>query len=337
MQTSSEDRLLSWLRRQLAHQSGETLLGDDAAVLPARSFAITVDSQIAGVHFPEDLPAPMLARRLLAVNLSDLAATGAQPAYGFLALSATEGFDHRSFFKAFLVACRKFGVRLAGGDLARQPSATTATLTLLGTRPRGGRFLRRADARAGDGLWLSGTVGESAAGRYVIAGGTRFDGRKVLLPEALNVPGLQTAARRAVRRHLLPEPHLAIGRWLGRQPRAAAIDLSDGLALDLSRLCRESGVGAEVNAAELPLSPRLEELCRAIDRDPEKLALGGGEDYVLLFTLPPGRRPPGDSLCKRIGTINGDRRLCLVRRDRSEDLPVLGWDHLATPEKSKTE
>jgi thiamine-monophosphate kinase len=326
---SEEDRLLSWLRGRIAAEWGEEpLLGDDAAVLPTRSFAVTVDSQIAGVHFPADLPAPVLAERLLAVNLSDLAATGAQPAYGFLALAAPKGFDHRRFFTAFLAACRSFGVRLAGGDLARHPQTTTATLTLLGTRPSGGRFLRRIHACPGDDLWLSGTVGESAAGRSVLSAGARFDGRKVLLPESLDVPALRAAARQAVRRHLLPEPHLALGRWLGRQPRTAAIDLSDGLALDLSRLCRASGVGALVSTAELPFADRFRELCKAIDRDPETLALAGGEDYVLLFTLPAGRRPPRPFHCTRIGTITRDRRLQQTQNGRAKALPPLGWDHL---------
>jgi len=326
----SEDQLLSWLREKIAEEWGEEpFLGDDAAVLPTRSFAVTVDSQIAGVHFPPDLPEPVLARRLLAVNLSDLAATGAVPAFGFLALSAAEGFDHRRFFRAFLSACKSFGVRLAGGDLARHPQATTATLTLLGTRPSGGRFLRRRNARPGDGLWLSGTVGESAAGRFLIALGARFDGQKVVLPRRFDASALRAAARQAVCRHLQPEPHLALGRWLGRQPRAAAIDLSDGLALDLSRLCTESGTGALVNTWELPFSDHFRELARAIDRDPETLALGGGEDYALLFTLPPGQRPPRPFHCTPIGTITDDRRLRRLRQDgRVEDLPLLGWDHL---------
>jgi thiamine-monophosphate kinase len=335
---SSEDRLLSWLRGRIAQSAAggaAPLLGDDAAVLPSRSFAVTVDSQIAGVHFPVDLSAPLLARRLLAVNLSDLAATGAQPAYAFLALSAVSSFDHRDFFNAFLKACRRFGVELAGGDLARHPQATTATLTLLGTRPRGGRFLRRGNARPGDALWLSGTVGESAAGRFVIARGARLDGRSVRLPPDLDTPGLRRAARHAVHRHFLPEPHLAIGRWLGRQRRAAAIDLSDGLALDLSRLARESGVGAEVNAEDLPLADRFAALCPAIDRDPQALALGGGEDYVLLFAMSPELEPPASYGCTRIGTITPDRRLRLRMRDGSSvPLPLLGWDHLAPDEKT---
>jgi thiamine-monophosphate kinase len=322
---SEEDRLLAWLRRRMARQPGGSLLGDDAALLPRQAYAVTVDSQIAGVHFPPDLPEPALARRLLAVNLSDLAATGALPAYGFLALSTAPGFDHRRFFIALLAAARKFGIRLAGGDLARHPGGTIATLTLLGTRPPGGRFLKRSGARPGDALWVSGTIGESAAGRHA-------------LPPFLAPPGLRTAAARAVRRHLLPTPRLALGRWLGRQRRAAAIDLSDGLALDLARLCRESGVGARVEAAELPLSDRFVELCRAIDRDPRALALGGGEDYELLFTLPEGIRPPVELACRRIGWITGERRLLLNEAGRDSPLPALGWDHLAEaalPEKKK--
>ncbi|HTQ79568.1 MAG TPA: thiamine-phosphate kinase [Thermoanaerobaculia bacterium] len=324
MSPGSEDRLLAWLRRRLAAEPGTPLLGDDGAVLPSRAFAVTVDSQIAGVHFPPDLPEPALARRLLAVNLSDLAAMGADPAYGFLALSAVQGFDHRRFFTAFLAACRRHGVRLAGGDLARQPQTTTATLTLLGTRPPGGRFLRRSDARPGDHLWLSGTVGESAAGRFLLAAAAQ-----------LPTPTVRRAARRAMRRHLEPTPHLSMGRFLGRQRRAAAIDLSDGLSLDLSRLCRESGVGARIDPAALPLPPHFADLCRVIDRDPLQLALSGGEDYVLLFALPAGHHPPAELGCTRIGEVKGGRRLEQIVDGQVRALPVEGWDHLANRATSR--
>src|SRR5262245_33797647 len=124
---ASEDRLLAWLRREIG-QRGPALLGDDAALLPRGAWAVTVDSQIAGVHFDAGLDPALLARRLLAVNLSDLAAMGALPAYAFLALSAVRDFDHRRFFRALLSDCRRHGLALAGGDLATHPSATTATL-----------------------------------------------------------------------------------------------------------------------------------------------------------------------------------------------------------------
>lgn len=147
---AGEDRLLRWLRAQL----DEPLIGDDAAVLPAAGpFAVTVDHQIAGVHFPAGLDEALIAKRLLAVNLSDLAATGAAPAYAFLALAAPVGFDHKRFFTAFLAACGRFGVRLAGGDLAKS-DRFTAALTLMGTKVKGGRWLSRGDAQPGQALWL---------------------------------------------------------------------------------------------------------------------------------------------------------------------------------------
>jgi thiamine-monophosphate kinase len=309
----SEDRLLAWLRGRLGPGS---LAGDDAAVLPRGAWAVTVDSQIAGVHVDPGADPALLARRLLAVNLSDLAAMGALPAYAFLALSAVRGFDHRRFFRAFLAACRSHRLALAGGDLATHPTATTATLTLLGRRRRGGRWLARGNARPGDALWLGGTVGESAAGR-------------VLLDTGGPGSGAGAAARRAVRRHLLPSPQLALSGWLARQPRAAAIDVSDGVALDLRRLCRESGVGAVVEPEALPLAPGFAALCRRLGRDPLELALGGGEDYVLLFALPSRREPPARFGCRRIGEIVRGRRLVLRSADgRTRPLPALGWDHL---------
>jgi thiamine-monophosphate kinase len=324
----SEDRLLRWLRHRLA----EPLIGDDAAVVPPASYAVTVDSQIEGIHFVPGLDPGLLARRLLAVNLSDLAATGARPAYAFLALSTAPGFDHERFFRALLAACRRYGLQLAGGDLARSPHGTVATLTLLGTKPAGARWLRRSGAAAGHGIWLGGTVGEAAAGRLLIERGARLAGPRVELPAALGeLQGLTAAARRAVRRHLRPEPQLALGAWLGEQRQGAAIaaiDVSDGLARDLHRLCRESSAGAEISAGALPLPDRFAPLCAALGAEPLAIALGGGEDYVLLFTLPPGREPPARFACRRIGTMTRRRRIRLIQNGESRDLPELGWDHL---------
>jgi thiamine-monophosphate kinase len=333
---NEEDRLLAWLRRRAARTPAGDLLGDDAALLPAGGpWAATVDSQIAGVHHPAGLEPAAVARRLLAVNLSDLAAVGAEPAWALLALSAPAGFDHRRFFRALLAACDRHGVTLAGGDLARAEPAV-ATLTLLGRRPADGAWLRRADARAGHGVWVGGTLGESAAGRLLLAagGGARFVDGKVELTEEVAARGGARAARRAVRRHLLPAPQLALGRALGRLALArpgdvgGVIDLSDGLATDLPRLCREGGVGAEVDLALLPFAPGFARLAAAIDQPSAALALGGGEDYVLLFTLAAGAEPPAGFDCRRIGTIGADRRLRVIDQGRRRPLPALGWDHL---------
>lgn len=321
-----EDRLLRWLRSQL----DAPLIGDDAAVLPAGGpFAVTVDSQIAGVHFTPDLDPALLAHRLLAVNLSDLAAMGAHPAYAFLALSAPSGFDHRRFFRALLAGCRRVSLRLAGGDLAGSPHIV-ATLTLLGTKPPRHRWLRRAGALPGHDLWLGGTVGESAAGRLLIERGARLRSvRSIALPAEIRAAlpdALLGAARRAVRRHILPTPQIDLGAWLGKQKEGAAMDVSDGVARDLHRLCRESGAGAEVVAEDLPLADRFTHLCATIDADPLALALGGGEDYVLLFTLPAGIEPPEG--CRRIGRITRGKAMVLRRGGGGVRLPEIGWDHL---------
>ncbi|HEX3557536.1 MAG TPA: thiamine-phosphate kinase [Thermoanaerobaculia bacterium] len=331
MSANGEDRLLRWLRARLA----SPLIGDDAALLPPLGpVAVTVDSQIAGVHFPPDLAAADLARRLLAVNLSDLAAMGATPAYGFLALSAAPGFDHKKFFLSFLAACRRHGLTLAGGDLARHPGGTIATLTLIGTKAEDARWLQRSGAEPGQALWLGGTVGEAAAGRLLIERGARLAGSRIDLPafcEAFSSP-LRTAARRAVRRHLQPQPQLALGRWLGAEVATrttmAAMDVSDGVARDLHRLCHESGVGAEIAAEALPFTTRFTTLCAALGAEPLALALTGGEDYVLLFTLPPELAPPPELGGRRIGTITR-RGLFLVRDGARQELPDAGWDHLA--------
>lgn len=326
----SEDRLLRWLRARLdSPLTGPSLIGDDAAVLPAGGpFAVTVDSQIAGVHFVPDLDPALLAPRLLAVNLSDLAAMGAVPAYAFLALSTPPDFDHRRFFLSLLTACRKHGVSLAGGDLARS-AQTVATLTLIGSRPDGARFLHRSDAVPGHNLWLGGTIGESAAGQRLIARGARLRQGRVELPAGFEArSSMHAAARRAVRRHLLPKPQLALGSWLSRQPEGAAMDVSDGLAKDLRRLCRESNVGAEIVAEDLPFSDRFIDLCRSIAADPLDLALGGGEDYVLLFTLPGGIDPPAELGARRIGRITRSKEIVLRRGGAVGVLPEAGWDHL---------
>ena len=324
---TGEDRLIAWLRRQ-TQARGNDLLGDDAAVLAASAPVVTVDQQIAGTHFPDDLAPGVVARRLLAVSLSDLAAMGAEPRYAFLALTLPQGLEPRPFFVALLAACDRFGVALAGGDLARGP-VLAAALTLCGRRPARGRIVCRSGALPGDSIWLGGTVGESAAGRRLVARGARLAGRGVRLPAGLAAtPATRRAAQRAVRRHLEPRPQLELGRWLARRRRAAAIDISDGLAIDLHRLCRASGVGAEIDTAQLPLPPEIDQLAALVDRPPLRLALAGGEDYVLLLTLPPSVRPPARFAARRIGEIVTGRRLTLTEDGHRRPLPPAGWDHL---------
>ena len=324
-----EDRRLRWLRRRVMRH-GWHHIGDDAAVLPAGDeWAVTVDTQIEGVHFPAGLDPAVLARRLLAVNLSDLAAMGAAPAYGFLALTAPASFDHRRFFDALIGAFRNHDGELAGGDLSAA-DAVSAALTLVGRRA-GRRWLHRANARPGDGLWLGGSVGQSALGLALLGLGARPGPRTVRLPAEFDQVArhLRQAAVRAVRRHLAPTPQLELGRWLGDLQRVAAIDVSDGLARDLHRMCAESGVGARIEVECLPLAAGFGQLAGHLGLDWQDLALGGGEDYVLLFTLPPGVGPPPPELgCRKIGRVHRGKAVRAVREGSVSPLPALGWDHL---------
>jgi thiamine-monophosphate kinase len=324
----TERTLIDWLA---ARPGTAGLIGDDAAVFGARrAHVVTVDSQTAGVHFPEDLAPEILARRVLAVNLSDLAAMGARPAHAFLALASPPGFAHRRFFTALLAAARRYGLVLAGGDLS-SASVTTATLALIGERwPRSRRFLRRTGARPGDDVYLGGTVGESALGLELVRRGARATVNGVTLPASLGIPSaLAGAAKRAVARHLLPRPQLDLGARLARRSGAAAIDVSDGVARDLHRLCAASGVGASIDAALLPRSARFTALATALGLDPLALQLGGGEDYVLLFTMPARGRAGVPPAAHRVGRIEARREVVLTGEDGvRRPLPDLGWDHL---------
>jgi len=327
MSSSQEDRLLKWLREQL-HRDGSDLIGDDAALLPKAETAITVDHQIAGVHFPAGLDPRVVARRLLAVNLSDLAAMGAEPRYAFLALSTPRDLDIRSFLQALLKATKDADVELAGGDLARGP-VLSATLTLVGGKVPRGRWVLRSNGKPGDRLWLGGPVGQSALGRHLLESGADYQDSRIQLPPNLaSDRGLANAAREAVLRHLLPDPQTDLGRWLAHRRRAAAIDISDGLSLDLHRLCRESGVGARLHAENLPTTAHFPDLCAQLHLNPLDLELSGGEDYCLLFSLPATIRPPDRYGCTRVGDLTRDRTIRLIEGGQERLLEPRGWDHL---------
>ncbi|MEZ5333637.1 MAG: thiamine-phosphate kinase [Thermoanaerobaculia bacterium] len=318
MRRRSEDSLLRNLRRTLARR-GVDRLGDDAAILSGgpTSWAVTVDQQIEGVHFTAGTPPKVWARRLVAVCLSDVAAMGGRPTHAFLALQATPTLDVAAVLEAVADECARSDVELAGGDLASD-SRCGGSLTVMARPVAGGRWLRRSAARPGDTLWLGGPVGWSRLGRE-LSGSAAIE----RLPAAQRRDG-----RRARRIHREPTPQLALGQALARRRRCAAIDVSDGLALDLARLCRESGVGAVVEREALPCPP--EALARALGLDRLDCALHGGEDYVLLFTLAPGVRSSPEAGPVRIGTITDGGGLVLATGGHTRALPARGWDHLSS-------
>jgi len=237
---------------------------------------VTTDAVVEGVHWRDDLiGADGVGHRLLAANLSDLAAMGAQPWYVWLTLGLrpeTEVAWVDGFLDGLLGLAGCFGLTLAGGDVVRS-AVNFASLTAVGRAGR--RLLRRSEAKAGQVIVVSGPLGD--AGAYLL-----MDERGLAVDSELAV-----TFRRAFHR---PWPAVDLGRALADlEPPAATggvMDLSDGLAVDLPRLCRASGVGAIVEAEKLPVSPALEDLAGALDRPVWELAAGGGEDFGLLFTCP---------------------------------------------------
>ncbi|REJ79888.1 MAG: thiamine-phosphate kinase [Acidobacteria bacterium] len=332
-----EDTFVDWLRDH------GVPAGDDTAFLAAgehrAGLVLTTDSQLESVHFPEDLDPWLIAQRLVRVNLSDLSAAGSRPRWALCNLNAPPDFDRERFFAGLLADCRRWGLSLIGGDTssARQVSST---LTAIGDLPQGRRPLTRDRARPGDRLLVAGSLGEAAAGLLLQQAGARCHRGAVELPEGLP-QGLAAAARRAVRRHRLPVPDVELGLELarplssGRTGRRgpAAIDLSDGLLKDAHRLAGASGVRLRIDLDRLPVAASLRRLAQYLEVTPLHHALSGGEDYVLLFSLPPVH--PGATAGQEIGEVCVGSGLELVRGGRDvttevlDQLPRLGWDHLA--------
>ncbi len=259
-----------------ADSPGAFGLADDAAALAVeagRELVITMDALVAGVHFFAADDAAGVARKLLRVNLSDLAAMGAAPTGYLLAAVLPRDIDEAwlwRFAEGLRADQDSYGIALLGGDTVATEGPLTLALTALGEVPAGAA-LRRSGARAGDAVYVSGSVGDGALGLRAARG---------------ELAGLGPEARSyLVERFQLPRPRLELGqRLLGLAH--AAIDVSDGLAADLGHLCRASGCGAAIEAARVPLS----EAARAVVAEtPELLAvvLAGGDDYELLFAVAP--------------------------------------------------
>lgn len=290
-------------------------IGDDAALLalpPGEELVVTTDTLVGGRHFPEDAAPFDIGWKTLAVNLSDLAAMGAQARWVTLALTlpASDAAFLRGFADGFFALAEAAGVSLVGGDTTRGP--LSMTVTALGTVPAGAALCRDG-ARAGDDLYVSGTVGDAGLG----------------LRLALDqwVDELAPVARElALARLHRPEPRLALGLAL-RGVATACLDVSDGLAQDLGHLLAASGTGARLELAALPRSAAL----RAIDAGfADILALTSGDDYELLFTAPPSARAAVAALplaCTRIGTITAEPGLRFWRDGVPVDMPVAGFTH----------
>jgi len=299
----SEDELIATLFAPLA---GAAALGlrDDAALLPASKnpLVATTDALVAGVHFFEDDPPGLIAKKALRVNLSDLAAKGAEPV-GFLLAIALPPDWTNDWLAAFAAGLGEdalaYRCPLLGGDTVSTPGPLTLSVTALGEAPEG-RFIARTTGQAGDAVFVSGTIGDAALGLRLR--------RDAALARRLSAP----ARDHLLERYLLPRPRLALAAAL-RVHATAAMDVSDGLVGDLAKLARASKLGAKVTLASVPFSDAARE---AIALDPRLLdvALTGGDDYEVLCCVGSGGAQfaaaarAASAPCARIGElIAGDR------------------------------
>jgi len=279
---SAEDRLIARYFGPLARHPGAFGLSDDAAVLTppvGMDVVLTADAIIGGVHFFPDDPADAVARKALRVNLSDLAAKGAEPAGFLLSLALPQVITEAwlaSFARGLGADADAYGCPLMGGDTDRTPGPITVSIAAFGFVPHG-TMVRRSGAKAGDRVFVTGTVGDAALGLRLhrdLGAAARWS--------------LDPAGRdHLLSRYLLPQPRNTLAPVL-RAHASAAMDVSDGLAGDLAKLCRASGVSADIEIAKLPLSAAAQ---AAIAAEPALMEtiLSGGDDYEVLAAIPAGK------------------------------------------------
>ena len=305
----NERQIIARLRR-FATDPAARGLADDAALLDG--LVITHDTIAEGVHFLAADPPASVGWKLVAVNLSDLAAKGATPRAALLSVTIGDADWDELFLSGIEAACESYGISLIGGDTIALPPGAPRVLGLTAIGRAGERVPSRAGARPGDRLWLAGTLGDSAAGLAQL----RAD------PEATGL--LVDIYRR-------PVPLLAIGQALAREA-TAMMDVSDGLLIDLKRMCDASGCGAEVALDALPLSREFVAEC-GDGREARLMAATGGDDYALLAALPAGFDPlslclPAATTIAAIGRMTDAPGLTLFSDGQPVALPGdLGFVH----------
>ena len=336
----SEVDFIAWVKRQAVRRAAGLRLGigDDAAlfqVSPGRELILTTDMSIEGVHFTSNLHPPRaIGHRALARSLSDIAAMGGVPRYALLSLAISAHATRAwldGFYGGLLALAKRFSVAVIGGDTAIVQGPSTIDVVLAGEIPRA-KALRRSGARPGDQLFVSGRLGLAALGLRLLRSRKGAQGKLREGAEERNLHS-STACRKpeeaaALQAHLFPQPQCALGQFLSKRALATALmDLSDGLSLDLTRLCDASGVGARLYQDRIP-TPGLPDRALSLE-----LALDGGEDYQLLFTVSPRRAPHiprrfGRVPLHCIGEIHARKGIRLITPEgKSHTLPPRGYDH----------
>jgi thiamine-monophosphate kinase len=330
----SEEELIGELRRLLAGDAPGVILGpgDDAALVEFGPHLgiLTADLLVESVHFDRETTSPRdLGYKSVAVNVSDIAAMGGSPRYGLVSLGlppATEPAWVVDLYGGMLEATSEYAMSIVGGDVSRS-QRIVVSISLFGQVARG-TAVKRSGARPGDRLVVTGALGAAA-------GGLRL---------AQAEPGEVASAvgtdwgRELLRALFRPLARVGEGQVLALEGATAMIDVSDGLALDLTRLCRESGVGARVELAKVPVAAGLVDLARVLPVAPRELALSGGEDYELLATVRPGAleeaaakvRDRFGTALTEIGEIRAGADVVAIETDGTElPLEPKGWDHFA--------
>lgn len=307
-------------------------IGDDAALLDPGSgmlVAATVDALVEGHHFVMAIATPEeIGRKALAVNLSDLAAMGAEPCWALISLLLPLSLDVGvldGVYAGLRSEAQRYGVAVVGGNVAATDGPLTIDVVALGRCPRDA-YVTRAGGQPGDLLLVTGSLGAAAAGLLVAREPERAEGLA------------RSLLQRAHSAMVAPIPLVEAGRALASAKLVTAmIDISDGLASDLGHLCERSGVGAELEASLIPVDPAAAEIAVHYGRDPLLLALNGGEDYHLLCALAPDRREESLAALEAvgcspviIGRLTAPGTGMTIRRADGliEPLAAKGWDHL---------
>ncbi len=332
MSPAAEDELLEALRRLIpADAPGVVVgLGDDAAVLDwgDRDGLVTVDMLVEGVDFRLDVASARdVGYRAMAVNLSDVAAMGGSPRHAVVSLALPGGTEQGwvvELYGGMLDAAGEHAVSIVGGDLSRA-DAVVISVTLLGEAAKG-RSVRRSGARPGDRLVLTGRLGAAAGGLRLLEAG----------PRAVAMARRAGWGESLLAAHLRPIPRVGEGQVMAAAGATAMIDVSDGLAKDLGRLCAAGGVGADVLMDSLPVEPALEHLHAVTGDDPLVLATSGGEDFELLAAIPQQAvSVAAATLAERfgtalreIGTVREGEGMVAVGPDGARTpMEPAGWDH----------
>jgi thiamine-monophosphate kinase len=334
-----ERELLRVLRGRIPGGPGVLLgVGDDAALVESRPTTLfTTDALVEGVHFTQAAcPPHLVGRKALTVNLSDIGAMGGTPRYACVSLVLPGKLTYGYFsglFDGLLERAAETGVSIVGGNLASTSGPMVVDVSLLGDAEH---VLRRSGAEPGDLVIVTGSLGAAAVGLRLLSQGARLTSEGVLDQSGPWTPSSAKAVTRCLRAQLDPSPPLAFARALAEQDIAhASMDISDGLARDLSVLCEESGIAAILDRDMVPVDPLAGGLERARGGDAFSLALHGGEDYELLLAVPPDKWDAvrdvaviWDLPVTIIGTfVEGPPQVSLHSASGSTPLKTDGFDH----------